>query len=111
MALLAQAPNAQPLDLGQKLTLGVGGQPVGSVYDTPAVLVNILARNIFIVAGLILFAMIVYSGFKFIQAGSSKGKDEAQQIMTAAITGAIVIFAAYWIVRIVEVLTGTQVLF
>lgn len=95
------------VNLGDCLELS-NGVPVSQVYKDPAFLVNLAARNIFVIGGVIIFLMIFYAGFKFIQ-DTAKGKDEAQKIMTAAIVGAITMFSAYWIVQIVGVLTGVNV--
>ncbi len=61
------------------------------------------------IAGVILFLLIIFSGYKFIRSGT-KGKDEAKQILTAAVTGYVIMFAAYWIVQILEVVTGAEIL-
>lgn len=100
----AGAPN---IDLGDCLQLS-SGVPVSGVYDTPAFLVNLIVKNLFVIGGVIIFIMIFYAGFKFIQ-DTTKGKDEAQKILTAALIGAITMFSAYWILQIVQVLTGVNV--
>lgn len=93
------------LNLGDCYTLGLGGDKVSDIYSQPTVLINTIITTLFVASGLIFFAMIVYSGFKFISAGT-KGKDEAKTIMTTAVAGIIVMFVAYWIVRILEIVTG-----
>lgn len=102
-----QANGAEGLNLGDCLKLG-NETPVSQVYDTPAFLVNLITRNLFVIGGIIIFIMIFYAGFKFIQ-DTSKGKEEAQKILTAAIVGAITMFSAYWVIQIVGVLTGMNV--
>lgn len=83
---------------------------VGSVYGTPTVLINLIVRNLFVLAGIILFLMIIYSGYQFIS-GGAKGHEQAKNTMTTAISGFIVMFAAYWILQIVKVVTGADILF
>lgn len=100
-------PGGTNVNLGDCLLLG-DGQRVSEVYTSPAFLVNLIVRNIFVLGGIVIFLMIFYAGFKFIQ-DTTKGKDEAQKIMTAAIVGAITMFSAYWILQIVGVLTGVNV--
>lgn len=100
----AGAPN---INLGDCLELS-SGVPVSSKYTTPAFLVNLIVKNIFVIGGVIIFILIFYAGFKFIQ-DTSKGKEEAQKILTAALIGAITMFSAYWIVQIIQVLTGVNV--
>lgn len=80
-------------------------QTVQEVYSTPSALINTIVPNLFVIGGIIVFGLIVYSGFKFVSEGA-KGKDEAKRIMTTAITGLVIMFVAYWIVQIVGTITG-----
>jgi len=103
-------PNAAAgFNLGDFFKLGKTNQNVIDVYDTPASLLNIVVRNIFVIAGLLLFGTIIFAGFKIIS-GGSKGYEEAKNIITIAVTGFLIMFAAYWIVQIVEVVTGVPIL-
>jgi hypothetical protein len=96
------------LDLTDCLTLGDGSR-VADVYNQPTVLVNLLISNIFIVAGFILFFLLIAAGFKFIT-GATKGKDEAKEMLEAALIGFIIMFSAYWIMQIVKIITGIDYL-
>lgn len=59
------------------------------------------------IAGLILFVIIIISGFNILTgANDPKKVDQAKQTLTTAIIGFIVVFAAYWIAQILEVITG-----
>ncbi|MDQ3008384.1 MAG: hypothetical protein M3Q81_02195 [bacterium] len=112
--LIAQAPagcdaGAEGINLGDCLKLA-DGQSVSAVYNNPAVLVNLLVTNIFIIAGVVLFFMIMLAGFKFIS-GSTKGMEEAKQILTTAGIGFVLMFVAFWIVQIIEIVIGQQILF
>jgi hypothetical protein len=95
------------LNLGDTLCLS-DSTPVSQVYDTPAFLVNLIATNLFTFAGMIIFFLILYAGFKFISQGT-KGKEEAKGIVTAAIVGLVIMLSAYWVLQIVKVLTGVDV--
>jgi hypothetical protein len=95
------------LNLGDCYALN-STQTVGQVYTSPAVLVNLLVRNIFIIAGIILFFLIMYAGFLFIT-GNVKGKDKAKEVLQGAIIGFLVMFAAFWIVQIIKVVTGADI--
>lgn len=86
------------------------GRTVASVFDQPADMVSLIVRVLFVVAGVLLFLSIFWSGFKIIR-GGTKGKDEAKTIITTAFTGFLVMFVAYWIVRIIEFITGTDIIF
>ncbi len=87
---------------------GPDSPKVAEIYSTPSVLINLIIKNLFVFAGIILFIVIIYSGFKFVYQGS-KGKDEAKTILTVAITGFIIMIVAYWIVQIVSIITGTNI--
>jgi heme/copper-type cytochrome/quinol oxidase subunit 4 len=98
------------LNLSDCLILNDKGETVASVYNSPAVLVKILMSNIFIVAGIILFFLIIYSGFLFLS-GDKKGPDQAKTMMTTAVVGLLVMFAAYWILQIVKIVTGADLIY
>jgi hypothetical protein len=100
-------PGASGLDLSKCYKLNET-KTVADVYKDPAFLVNLIVRNIFLLAGIILFFMIMYAGFLFIT-GSVKGKDQASKIMESAILGFVIMFAAFWIVQIVKIVTGTPI--
>ena len=95
---------ATGLDLTKCLQLN-GTQTVGDVYGTPAFLINLIVRNLFVIAGVIIFILIIVAGWKYLTQGS-KGPDEAKSIFEAALAGMIIMFAAYWILQIVKVVTG-----
>ena len=80
---------------------------MSGVYKEPATLVNLIANNIFIVAGVVVFANFVFAGYRMIQ-DDAKGKDEARDAMTKSILGLVIIFVAYWIVQIIGVVTGAN---
>lgn len=94
------------INLGEFLKLSDGSN-VKDVYSNPSVLVNVVVKNLFVIAGVLMFLWILYAGFKFIQAGA-QGKEEARKTLTAAVVGFTIMIAAYWVVQIVQVLTGAQ---
>jgi hypothetical protein len=102
-----------PSQDGVKLTdcfiLNDQGETVASVYKNPAVLINLIVKNLFIVAGIIFFFLMIYSGIQYIS-GGKKGVDQAQKVMESALIGFIIMFAGYWIIQIIKVLTGADFL-
>ena len=92
------------VDLGTCLKLS-NDTNVQDVYTSPAFLVNLIVKNVFVVAGVIFFLLIFYAGFKMIQ-GGKKGFDDAKTILTSAVAGIAIMTAAYWIVQLVGFLTG-----
>ena len=107
--LIPQAfAQSEGINLGDELKLGTNNQSVSDVYQTPGDLVNLAVRNLFPAASIILFFMVIYAGFKFLK-DETKAKEEAKKIMKTAITGFIIMFAAYWIIQIIQVITGANI--
>lgn len=78
--------------------------------SSPGGIVSRLLVFAFPLAGLILFVMIVWGGFEMITGATSKGIEAGRQRVTAAVVGFILLFVAYWIFQIVEVIFGIQIL-
>lgn len=85
------------------LGAGLGGWQFGSGSDTPATILNIVITYLFPVAGLILLGMLVAGGFTiFLSAGNAEKTKKGQGMIVNALVGFLVIFAAYWIIQIIE---------
>lgn len=109
LAFIKQAYAAdEGFNLGDSLTLGSGGKPVSSVYNDPSDIVNLIVNNLMVIAGVVIFFMIIVAGFKMIN-DTEKGKEEAKDIIKACLIGLILMFCAYWFVQIVGLLSGTNV--
>lgn len=106
-SLVKQAYAAE-LDLGDKFFLNDNGDKVKDIYSKPTDLVNIIVPNLMVVGGIIIMFMFIMAAFKFM-GDSSKGKEEAMGIMKTALIGFVLMFAAFWIVQIVKVITGTDI--
>lgn len=100
-------PGAGGVDLGDCLKLS-DSTPVNELYTTPAFLVNLIVRNLFIVAGIYFAITIFIAGYKFITKGK-EGIQEAQTMVMNGLVGMIIMFAAYWIVQIIALITGANV--
>ncbi len=100
-------PPAHAANLSDYLRLG-DGTSVKDQYDSPGKLVNLIVSNLFVVAGIVIFFLIIGAGYSFLQ-NSSKGKEEAKNLATGAVVGFIVMFAAYWIVKIIAAITGADI--
>lgn len=106
LGLTGCEPGTSSIDLTDCLRLS-GNQTVGSVYESPAFLIDLIVRNLFIIGGIILFVMILYAGFQYIT--NPKGPEEAKSVLEAAVIGMVLMFAAYWILQIIKVITGANV--
>lgn len=107
--LLAVSSGDPSVDLTNYLVLK-NGDKVSEVFKTPASMVNLLVSNIFVLAGVFIFVLTIVAGFKFLSS-EAKGMDEAKTLLTNAGIGFAILFGAYWIVQIVQILTGVQILF
>jgi len=93
---------------------------IGDAFDTRfgndlgfGDLVSIILSNAIIIAGILMFILILVGGFGIIiSAGSDnpEGAAKGKKAITAAVIGFIIIFASYWIIKIIETLTGLQIL-
>jgi len=74
-------------------------------------LINRTLSFIFPLAGLALFLMLVWGGFEMLTGtASKKNLDAGKERVTAAIIGFLLLFISYWIVQIVEYVTGVGIL-
>lgn len=66
---------------------------------------------IFPIAGIILFIVLILGGFQMLAgANNSKSLEEGKQRITTAIIGFILLFAAYWIAQLLEIIFGIRIL-
>lgn len=78
---------------------------------TPAKIINDLIPIIFILAGIVLLAMLVSGGFTiFVSAGNPEKIKKGTGMITSALVGFLIIFAAYWIIELLEITFGIKVL-
>lgn len=102
------SPGDGGINLFDCLLLNSQGETVKDTFDTPATLVNIIVQNVFVVAGVLIFIFIIFAGFKFAMSGKSEGKEGAKEIIEAVAIGFLVMFSAYWIIQIIEIVFGLE---
>ncbi len=100
---------------GNTITLGsclnFQGSSAEKAYPNFAALINHVIPNIYLLAGLIIFFFIFLGGFTLIaNSGNTEKQREGQQIITGALVGFLVIILSYFIIQIVEVVTGIPIL-
>jgi len=62
-------------------------------------------------AGLLTFLYLILGGFKYLTAGGDeKAVTAAKTMLTNAIIGLIIVFAAYWIMWILQTVLGLEIL-
>jgi cytochrome bd-type quinol oxidase subunit 2 len=74
-------------------------------------IIQLVLPYLFIIAGLILFLMIIHGGFIYLTSTTNPDKaEEAKKKITLSLTGFFIIFAAYWIAQALQVMLGIPIL-
>lgn len=85
---------------------------LAGIFPDLGTLVSVLLFNAYVLAGIIFFLLILFGGFGIIM-GSSGGNPEQTakggKAVAAALGGFLIIFLSYWIIRIIEVITGIDI--
>lgn len=82
-------------------------------FETFGDLVTVIVKNAFVIAGVIAFLLLVFGAFTIIigaGAGDTKQLEKGKQAITGAVIGLIVVIGSFWIVQILETLTGISLL-
>lgn len=99
--------------------VNLGDTPLGNgnklqdTYSEPATLVSLIVKNGLTIAGIILLILLIAGGFMMIAgagSGDQKKAATAKTMITDAVIGFLVIFLSYFIIQIVEVITGFPIL-
>jgi hypothetical protein len=89
------------------------GKTISATFPTLSSLVTVILKNSFTIIGLILLFLLIFGGFMFIMNagnGDQKKAAQGQAIITDAVIGFVVVFLAYAIVQIIQVITGVNIL-
>lgn len=82
-------------------------------FSTFGVLVTVIVKNAFVLAGVISFILLIFGGFGVIVGaggGDTKKLEQSKQTITYAVIGLIIVVTSYWIVQVIEKLTGLNLL-
>lgn len=75
-------------------------------------LINVIVKNVFVLAAVSLFILLIFGGLQVIvkgEGGEAEGAARGKNAITAALVGFAFIFAAYWIIQIIEHITGVKI--
>ncbi len=101
------------VDIGKEFLLKPGfGIGSNSGYGSIGELVGAILPNIYIVAGIILLIFLISGGFSIISAsgkGLTEGVEKGTKAITGALIGFLILFASYWIIQIIEKVTGLNI--
>ncbi len=76
-------------------------------------LVSSLLNNIFYLAGFLLIILFLAAGYSFMMAagkGESNSFEKGKKTLTAALLGFAIIIASYFLVQLIELITGVNIL-
>lgn len=106
------------IDIGERFLpqrcqdLPTGERFCQPVFPTLGSLITTLLPNVYMIAGVILFILLIFGGFTYIvSAGQQKpeGVQQGRNAIGAALIGFLLIFASWWIIQIIEVITGIEI--
>lgn len=91
----------------------IGGESISHVYPTFGDFFSTILFNLYTFAGVILLGLLIFGGFNFI-IGAGKQEsgqmEKAKKAITAALAGFAIIFASYFIIQLIETVTGAKIL-
>ena len=106
--------NLFAINIGEQWTIGQNKIIANAdQFKTPGALISIILRNIYTLAGVLLLVLLILGGISIIiGAGGSDPKRAAQgkKTVMTALTGFIIIFASYWIIKLISFITGVEIL-
>jgi hypothetical protein len=98
--LALKLPGSPPIEINSPSYFEFADKTIGDVLTA-------LLPYIFVLAGIILFGYLIMGGFAFLtSAGDPEKIKTAQKKLVNAIIGFVIIFAAYWLVQILEEVLG-----
>ena len=98
-----------------RLAVGIGNEfnsPWGRSQGFGG-LVSVIVSNAIFIAAIILLFMVVGGGIMMISSAGSNDPQSAakgKQAATAGFIGFIIIFASFWLIRVIEAVTGLNIL-
>jgi len=108
--LLAQAINFQDIIKGALPDYTPGKIDITKANLTIGDIISAILPYIFAIAGLILFVFLIMGGFELLtSAGNPESAKKAQEKITSALVGFIIIFLAYWLAQALEIIFGIQI--
>ena len=99
-----------PVNIGEYFSLGsktVG--EAGEGYTVYSIL-SVVIRNLYVLVGIILLIMIFVGGIGMIlNAGNTEAAKKSNQTLSSAVMGFGILIAAYWLVKIIEIIFGLTI--
>ena len=101
------------VNISEQLNLGQDN-PISKQQEFSSIggFIGSILPNIYIIAGIILFIVFFIAGIYYIAnagKGDQKATEAGQKAITAAIIGLVIIFTSWWIIKIIEIVTGINI--
>jgi hypothetical protein len=94
-----------------KIVNDTKANPIGNKFGNIGELINGLLPYVFVIAGIILLFMLVLGGIGLMTSGGNPDKTKASYgRITHALIGFLIIFIAYFVAQLVEVMLGVKFL-
>jgi len=87
--------------------------PPAQHFATISDLINLLLPNLMIAAGVIFLALALIFGFGIIKSagsGDAQSLEKGSKALTFAILGFVLIFSSFFIIQLIETITGINIL-
>lgn len=108
--------NNVPFDFARSLLLNNNDAEnranlVKNRYSNVGAVVNLIIRYLFLAGGVVFFVLILISGYKLVFLGDKqKALSDVKKNLTTGVLGLLIMFAVFWIIKIIEALTGLSIL-
>lgn len=83
--------------------------PIAKNFKTLSSLVSYLIPRFMILAGVIFFILVIGAGVRVVMtagSGDAHAQEQAKNFLTLSITGLVIIFGSYWVLQIINFITG-----
>jgi len=105
--------NILALNLGEAFKIKPD-QGIGEVaqFESIGGLISAVLPNVYVLAGLILLFFLIFGGLAVILGagqGNQENVEKGKKVLTGTLIGFLVVFASYWIIQILEILTGIKI--
>jgi hypothetical protein len=108
------------INIGEEFKIGLGRSIIDlfrpktdpSAKPTLGYFISSILPNVYVLAGIILFLLLFGGGLMVIVGGGQQNPEKTAQgskAITAAVAGFLIIFASYWIIQIIERITGLKI--
>ena len=105
--------NLLAVEIGEFLKDAEGKTTIMNKHSTISPLISSLLKNSLIIAGIVLLGLVLFGGFGMIASagsGDSKKAEQSKKTITSAVIGFLIVFSAYFIIQIIQTITGLNIL-